>query len=561
MATNLAPGWATYLRVSDEDKQTPERSFAMQRQRIQEQLLAPSNTPLYREYTDLLSGTNPNRKDYQQLLADAEAGKFSHIGLYRADRFGRNTVEGLQAATKLISLGVKIRIANMPGLQPENPDGFFMFLLQMGLAQREVDVLAQRTADGMEAKLRAGGWAHKAPDGYLNKERLVSSNKYDRWVEIDPSYKPVLTDAWALLLTGRYTLREICEELNNRGYTRVSGRPWAWNDPKTGKRKTADNLLHKLFHNPFYAGWVTSERFNIKLGEVRGNWEPVVSTEQFHRGVQILHKHDKEKSRVKKHIYLLRGLLWVRAGGKRLKMYGSTPTGKYKSYSYYITHAKIEGEKLHIPCKVVDAQIPNWLAGISVPQDMVPAIRDVYQREIQQISSQDRESRVVELKRQLTLLREEEARLGRLYITGKLTDEAYEQLRSEWGEKLRVNELNLAELEREARVHIGDLDLALALLSKMGELYARLDQKQRGTLLQILVKQIIVNGDGKIVRHKLNAPFVYLRGLADSLISQRDDSGIAHDRFALVDGFLARLRFEGRGKLEELSVEGIHRTM
>ena len=30
-------GWATYLRVSDEDKQTPERSFAMQRQRIQEQ--------------------------------------------------------------------------------------------------------------------------------------------------------------------------------------------------------------------------------------------------------------------------------------------------------------------------------------------------------------------------------------------------------------------------------------------------------------------------------------------------------------------------------------------
>ena len=97
----ITPGWATYLRVSDEDKQTPERSFAMQRQRIQENLLSPSNTPFSREYTDLLSGTNPNRKDYQQMLADAEKGKFSHIGLYRADRFGRNTIEGLQAATKL----------------------------------------------------------------------------------------------------------------------------------------------------------------------------------------------------------------------------------------------------------------------------------------------------------------------------------------------------------------------------------------------------------------------------------------------------------------------------
>ena len=69
---NLSPGWATYLRVSDEDKQTPERSFAMQRQRIQEQLLGPSKAPFFREYTDLLSGTNPNRKDYQQLLAGIE---------------------------------------------------------------------------------------------------------------------------------------------------------------------------------------------------------------------------------------------------------------------------------------------------------------------------------------------------------------------------------------------------------------------------------------------------------------------------------------------------------
>ena len=125
----LTPGWATYLRVSDEDKQTPERSFAMQRQRIQESLLTPSKVPFSREYTDLLSGTNPNRKDYQQMLSDASAGKFTHIGLYRADRFGRNTVEGLQTITQLISLGIKVRVASSPSLRPEEPDGFFMFLI------------------------------------------------------------------------------------------------------------------------------------------------------------------------------------------------------------------------------------------------------------------------------------------------------------------------------------------------------------------------------------------------------------------------------------------------
>ena len=546
---NLQPGWATYLRVSDEDKQTPERSFAMQRQRIQEHLLGSSNAPHYREYTDLLSGTDPNRKDYKQLLADAEAGKFSHIGLYRADRFGRNTVEGLQAATRLIGLGVKIRIASMPSLQPEHPDGFFMFLLQMGLAQREVDVLAQRTADGMEAKLRAGGWAHKAPIGYLNKERLVSSNKYDRWVEIDPSYKPVLSYAWELLLSERFTLREICDELAKRGYMRVNGRPWAWDDPKSGRRRTAFNLLHKIFHNPFYAGWATSERFGIKLGEVRGNWEPIVSTEQFHRGVQILNKHNKEKSRVKKNTYLLRGLLWVKSGKKQLKMYGSRPTGRSLSYSYYITQTKVNGKKLHIPCKDVDEQIPAWLRGISVDPELVPAIRDTYTREIQQISQEDRESKLIELKRQGSLLKEEEARLGRLYITGKITEEAYGKLHAEWGEKLRINELNLAELEREAKVHLSDLDLALTLMTKVSNLYDRLDEKQKVALLQILVKRLIVNSKGKLIDHELNSPFVYLDSLARRIFTPIIGESRA------TENLLIKLRFEGQGKLKEFVTE------
>jgi site-specific DNA recombinase len=161
----------------------------MQRKRIQERLLNSSEYSFIHEYRDMLTGTNPNRADYQQLLADAQAGKFSHLGLYRADRFGRNAVEGLQAATSLISLGIKIRVANMPSLTPEEPDGFFMFLIQMGLAQREVDVLAQRTADGMEAKLRNGGWPQKAPEGYVNKERQV------RATSMSVGWKRTLTPA------------------------------------------------------------------------------------------------------------------------------------------------------------------------------------------------------------------------------------------------------------------------------------------------------------------------------------------------------------------------------
>lgn len=519
----IVPGWATYLRVSDEDKQTPARSFAMQRRRIEERLVAEHDLPLHKEYKDLLSGTKANRKDYQQMLADAHQGKFSHLGLYRADRFGRNTIEGLQAATQLISLGVKIRIANMPSLRPEEPDGFFMFLIQMGMAQREVDVLAQRTSDGIEAKLRKGGWANKAPEGYVNKERQVGSNKYERWVEMHPTHIKPIREAWQLLLTGRYTLDEICEELHAAGYTRSTGLPWVWTDPKSAKRKTAKQRLQKFFHNPFYAGWVVSEKYGIKLGDVRGEWQAAVTTEQFKRGKVILHKHDYNKSRKKKHHYLLRNLLYVQIGERQYKLYGSTPSGRSKSYAYYISHTKPNGRGVCLQTQVVDKQIPGWLAGVAVDVDLLPEIRRVYQEQIKQHAGGDKESQRKQLRHRLNALKDEEARLARLLITEKISEEAYNKLRLEWQEKVLNLQMKLEELKFDATLYLDDLELALVLLSQIGVLYGRLDEKQQSTLLQILLKRLVIDLDGEIMDFELHAPFQYLHTLAtDGAMEQGD---------------------------------------
>ena len=480
----LSQGWATYLRVSDEDKQSPERSFAMQRQRIQEQLLTSSDIPFKCEYCDILTGTTSNRRDYQRMLADAESGLFSHLGLYRADRFGRNTVEGLQAATKLIGLGIKIRIAHMPSLMPESPDGFFMFLIQMGMAQREVDVFKQRAHDGTEVVLRSGGWPNVAPAGYCNKEQQIKSGKYERWVEKDPDYNYVLRQAWDLLLTDRFTLDQICEELNQIGYTRPSGKPWAWTTPKRGIRQTAKSQLQFIFHNPFYAGWVVSKKFGISLGDIRGKWEPTVTMEEFQQGIEILSKHGAQKSRPKRQNYLLRSLLSAKINGNIYRMFGSTPSGRSRSYSYYITHAKPQGSKIHIPCEVVDTQIPDWLLGITVNSQLVPKIREIYIKQLDLVTHEDKESKSVELKNNLRRLREEEAHLGRLLITGKMGEESYDQLRSEWLEKIQHAQASLDAVERDNTYHLNDLELALALLEKLSHLYQRLEFSDKADKLR-----------------------------------------------------------------------------
>jgi hypothetical protein len=208
-----------------------------------------------------------------------------------------------------------------------------------------------------------------------------------------------------------------------------------------------------------------------------------VTTDEYQRGIDILRKHDSHKSREKRHIYLLRGLLRLDVEGKNYKLYGSTPRGHTQIYSYYYTQAKPNGKKVHIPCHVVDDQIPDFLRSISVEPDLLTGIRDVYEDQIKVVKQDDHDNKLRELKRRRTLLMEEESRLARLFITGKLEERTYDQLRKEWQDKLRNIEINLTELERELSVHMDDLDIALVLMAKLGELFTRLEEIEGGLLL------------------------------------------------------------------------------
>jgi hypothetical protein len=147
----------------------------------------------------------------------------------------------------------------------------------------------------------------------------------------------------------------------------------------------------------------------------------------------------------------------------------------------------------------------------------------MYQSEINQAAHHDRDTKLDELNRRISQLREEELRLGRLFISSKLTEDAYDRLRLEWQEKRMNAELDLADLERDAARHLDDLDVALRLFVRMPELYSRLEEKERFTLLQILAKRIIISVSGQIIDQELQSPFAYLMDLASSFPTTLDD--------------------------------------
>ena len=68
-------------------------------------------------------GLQPQRDAYQTITpAMPVKGKFSHVIVERADRFGRNDTEALRAIDELNEFGVAVRFANQPDLDPMDPD-------------------------------------------------------------------------------------------------------------------------------------------------------------------------------------------------------------------------------------------------------------------------------------------------------------------------------------------------------------------------------------------------------------------------------------------------------
>ena len=125
-----------------------------------------------------------------------------------------------------------------------------------------------------------------------------------------------------------------------------------------------------------------------------------------------------------------------------------------------------------------------------------------------------------QLRRKRATLKEEEARLARLVISGKITEETYDQLRSEWQEKMLNLHLRIEEMEVDVSQYVDELEIALALMTDISKLFDRLEEKQKTMVLQTVIERICINTNGENLVCELHSPFAYLSSINSSFISQ-----------------------------------------
>lgn len=231
-----------YCRVST-DKSDQLNSFKAQKEFFTE-YAKMNNLNLVHIYADEgISGTKTkNRKEFNQMMRDSEAGMFNTVLVKDISRLARNTVDLLQSIRKLKSLNIDTRFitANMATLGESE----FMLTIFGALAQEESANMSKRVKFGKKITAEKG----RVPNLCYGYRKLVGE-KYS--LKIDEFEAQIVKYIYDLYVNQGYGQLAISKLLNDKGIKCTRGGEWTQTSVK------------RVLRNKLYAGYVVNGKSEV----------------------------------------------------------------------------------------------------------------------------------------------------------------------------------------------------------------------------------------------------------------------------------------------------------
>ena len=184
-----------YLRVSTEDQKL--YGFGLDAQRAQcrqlwesDGLVVPSDAILWDDYT----GMTLQRPQFQQMMARIAQERPAALYIPSPSRLSRNAGDCFVALDQLTALGVRLRIADNPSLDPAS-DQSSRFTFQILACAHDFSkrVLVQTLRAGLESSVAQGFPLNHPPLGYVYVKLEPKGARWDQ----DPKTAPLVAEAFA----------------------------------------------------------------------------------------------------------------------------------------------------------------------------------------------------------------------------------------------------------------------------------------------------------------------------------------------------------------------------
>jgi len=243
---------AAYCRVSTE-KEDQLNSLEAQKAFFSEYVKRTGDT-LVRLYADEgISGTKTkNRKEFLQMIADAEKGLFDIVVVKDISRFARNTVDLLQSTRKLKSLGIETHFitANMTNMGNSE----FVITLFAALAQEESANTSKRIKFGKKLNAEKG----RVPNIVYGYDKTIG-DYYN--LTINKQESEIVHQIYHWYTQEGYGAAKIANTLNEQGIKTKRGCNWS------------QNAISRILSNELYTGKIINGKQEVTdfLTGQRGN--------------------------------------------------------------------------------------------------------------------------------------------------------------------------------------------------------------------------------------------------------------------------------------------------
>lgn len=226
---------------------------------------------VHKIYTDAgHSGADTNRPGLQELMRDAENGRFDAVLVYKLDRLSRSQKDTLTLIEDVFLPNGVDFISMTENLDTSTPFGRAMVGILSVFAQLEREQIKERMEVGKVGRAKSGSWCGSpcTPYGYDMVNGELEINEYEA-MQVKEIFR---------LFNLRIPQRRISKTLEKKGYTSKNGVSWE------GK-----HYLRSMLENKHYIGMVS-----YKDEWYDGIHTPIIDKETFDKAQQILAEQDAE---------------------------------------------------------------------------------------------------------------------------------------------------------------------------------------------------------------------------------------------------------------------------
>jgi len=378
--TNKHKLGAIYIRESTEAQ---DKGYSPQKQENDiREYAKKNNIEIIANYKDLISGTNATKRiDFQQMMSDAEKGKFDVILVYHTSRFARNVEQARKYKTHLREiLGIDVISVSQNFGDWNDPNSFINEGINELFDAYYSKNLSFWMRNAFAEKRRQGYSLGQPPLGYSKKKLGYDKERerslYAKEWHIDEKESNIVIDLFKSYASGKYSMGNLAKYLNDKGYKTKHKNPFT------------HSSIKDILRNKAYLGYVTSPRRGYD--EPMGKHTPIITQDLYDDVQKVLSERRRTFGRpvAKNRFYLLQGLVYCHHCLNHLKGRENQKNNWFVPKMYCHSQNDRKGNELHyytckfkrenktcnqpdIPCQVIDQQVIDYMQCFQIPEHIV----------------------------------------------------------------------------------------------------------------------------------------------------------------------------------------------